>query len=96
MENIQNVTPSMVMQAYSGKIGCMCGCKGKYWVMPEHKDLVAKSNGYEPEDKELNPKQVTKILRLIQAEAENENFEMTEQGAFLQLHGKQLAVYFAK
>ena len=31
MKNIQDITPSEVKRAYKGKIGCMCGCKGKYY-----------------------------------------------------------------
>lgn len=28
---LQNVTAADVAQVYSGKQGCMCGCKGKYF-----------------------------------------------------------------
>jgi hypothetical protein len=33
METIkpQEITPAQVQRAYKGKIGCMCGCKGKYF-----------------------------------------------------------------
>ena len=31
--DIQSVTPSQVVKAYVGKVGCMCGCKGKSWVV---------------------------------------------------------------
>ncbi len=34
-EIIQSLTPSDIRQAYSGKPGCACGCKGKYSCMPE-------------------------------------------------------------
>jgi hypothetical protein len=29
--DIQSITPDMVVRAYVGKPGCMCGCKGKYY-----------------------------------------------------------------
>ena len=29
--NVQEINPSQVVRAYKGKIGCMCGCKGKYY-----------------------------------------------------------------
>jgi len=32
MKNIQDITPADVKQAYKGKIGCMCGCRGKHYT----------------------------------------------------------------
>ena len=32
MKNIQDITPSEVKRAYKGKIGCMCGCRGKHYT----------------------------------------------------------------
>lgn len=29
--DIQAITPSQIVRAYKGKVGCMCGCKGKYY-----------------------------------------------------------------
>ena len=29
--DIQSISPSQVVKAYVGKVGCMCGCKGKYY-----------------------------------------------------------------
>lgn len=42
MKNIQDITPADVKQAYKGKIGCMCGCKGKYWTPEQSKAMVTK------------------------------------------------------
>lgn len=54
--DIQSVTPANVVKAYLGKVGCMCGCKGKYYgTRPSH------------EIDRVDPKMVTKILRTIQA-----------------------------
>lgn len=54
--NIQEITPSQIVRAYSGKIGCMCGCKGKYYT----------SVADDPYSN-INPGMVTRILRTIQA-----------------------------
>jgi hypothetical protein len=54
--NIQEITPSQIVRAYSGKIGCMCGCKGKYYTS------VADGT-----HSDTNPGMVTRILRTIQA-----------------------------
>jgi len=32
--NIQSITPEQVTRAYTGKPGCMCGCKGTYAANP--------------------------------------------------------------
>jgi len=57
--DIQSISPSQVVKAYVGKVGCMCGCKGKYYG---HVDG--------PEVDRVDPKMVTKILRTIQANEE--------------------------
>ncbi|NBT35498.1 MAG: hypothetical protein EBT03_08160 [Betaproteobacteria bacterium] len=31
--DIQSITLSQVRRAYIGKVGCMCGCKGKYFAV---------------------------------------------------------------
>lgn len=54
--DIQAITPSQIVRAYSGKIGCMCGCKGKYYTS------VAGGT-----HSTVNPGMVTRILRTIQA-----------------------------
>jgi len=59
--NIQEITPSQIVRAYSGKIGCMCGCKGKYYTS------VADGT-----HSNTNPGMVTRILRTIQAAAPEE------------------------
>jgi hypothetical protein len=53
--DIQNISPSQVVKAYVGKVGCMCGCKGKYYTHAESPFA------------RVAPKMVTKILRTIQA-----------------------------
>lgn len=30
-KDIQKVTLENVCKVYSGRLGCMCGCRGKYW-----------------------------------------------------------------
>ena len=54
--NIQEITPSQIVRAYSGKGGCMCGCRGKYYTSVADGTYSA-----------VNPGMVTRILRTIQA-----------------------------
>ena len=57
--DIQSISPSQVVKAYVGKVGCMCGCRGKYYGLAESIEIDR-----------VDPKMVTKILRTIQANEE--------------------------
>ncbi len=67
--DIQSVTPAQVVSVYSGKAGkCMCGCAGNHRYNPDHAELGAKRRGYPVLAEDINMTQVTRVLRLIQAE----------------------------
>jgi hypothetical protein len=66
--NIQEITPSQIVRAYSGKVGCMCGCKGKYYT-----SVADGTHSME------NPGMVTRILHIIQA-APPEEIEVNVPG----------------
>lgn len=69
--DIQAITPDMVRSVYSGKRGkCMCGCAGNHRYNPAHREEGSKDRGYAVADDEVNMAQVTRVLRLIQAEPE--------------------------
>ena len=40
--NLQAITPAQIVRAYKGKVGCMCGCKGKYYEPAESLAMVTK------------------------------------------------------
>lgn len=80
--DIQSISPSQVVKAYVGKIGCMCGCKGKYYGHAAGVEI----------DK-VDPKMVTKILRTIQA---NEDaVEVDGDILAYEVKGKTYAVYLS-
>lgn len=60
--NIQGITEDMVFEVYKGKIGCMCGCKGKYYTtkVKEANDQC----GY-PYHKRKSPAKVREVLDAI-------------------------------
>lgn len=66
MKDIQEITPAMVAKTYSGRPGCMCGCKGKYFYNSLHVKESSKSVGYDVSDS-INDRMVTKILRILQS-----------------------------
>ena len=60
-EIVQSLTVADIRQAYSGRPGCACGCRGKYSCTPDS-----------PEAKDgdkVNARTVTMILRKVQAAA---------------------------
>ncbi len=76
MLKLQEITTAHVVSVYSGKLGkCMCGCSGNHRVNPEHRELAGKRRGYAISDDEVNLAQVTRVLRLIQAEGETAKIE---------------------
>lgn len=85
-KNIQDLTPADVSRAYSGRQGCMCGCKGKYYVSKaEAADEDAPSI--------VNPGMVTKVLRTIQANEEAANMEADGSCVYLDLGGRSYVAY---
>jgi hypothetical protein len=84
---------SNITRVYSGKIGCMCGCNGKYTTNPAYKEQVSKERGYPVSDDECNTRSVKiiagKVLRNSNAQAEG-NYMFVEQ------NGRISVVYFAK
>lgn len=84
--NIQDITPSQVRRAYKGKPGCMCGCKGKYYVN--------KLQG--PDDySTVDPKNVIKVLRAMQLNEELVDMDVTgdETIFFATISGKNHTIY---
>lgn len=82
MINIQEINPSQVVRAYTGKVGCMCGCKGKYYAAASD-DVSA-----------VNPIMVTRILRTIQA-APPEEIEVGHEYIAWDKGGKTWVAYTA-
>lgn len=83
---------SKVIRVYSGKRGCMCGCRGKYTANPAYREQESKELGYPLEDNECSERSVKiiagKVLRNPNAKREN-------NCVFVEENGRILAVYFA-
>jgi len=68
-EIVQSLTVADILKAYSGKPGCACGCRGSYRVTPASRKEADVDTGYAYSDDEVNERQVTRVLREIQAAA---------------------------
>lgn len=74
--NLQELNPSNVMSVYSGRAGaCCCGCKGKHHYNSSHVDEATADRGYLVTPDEVNDSQVTRVLRLVQANEPAVRFE---------------------
>lgn len=51
-----------VLKVYSGKLGCMCGCKGKYKYASKHQVLGGKDRGYDVGDDEVSDRSVKRMV----------------------------------
>ena len=95
-EQFQAMGVGEVSKAYSGKPGCMCGCKGRYYVCEHAREVSEEERGYKLDDDDVSDKQVLRILRLVQAEAACGTVEFGDTYAYAEVNdGKRAyAIYF--
>ena len=88
MVGIGQVKVEDVVQVYSGKPGCGCGCRGNYRVNPSHLEMANKERGYDYGRKDVSLMQVKSVLHILQ-EAEASGPGTVEIGEA----GKNMLVY---
>ena len=64
-ERLAALTTDDIMQVYSGKPGCRCGCNGKYSVNPKYLAEANKDRGYDHDPEDLNLTQVKRVLNIL-------------------------------
>jgi len=64
MKILKNLTirTEDVLSSYSGKLGCMCGCNGKYSYNSQNRDLASKDRGYAVGDDDINDNSVKRMV----------------------------------
>ncbi len=77
-----------VYKTYSGKIGCMCGCRGKYSYTA--KGAVEHSPGYDVSDK-VNERSVKLIAGKV---LRNSNAKREDNYVFVEQNGRILVAWF--
>ena len=65
-EIVNSLTTADILQAYSGKPGCACGCNGTYVITAESRVEADKSRGYPHTDEDVNPTQLKRVLKQVQ------------------------------
>ncbi len=58
---------TQVYDAYSGRPGCACGCRGKHTYTSNHRAYASENRGYEVTDDEVNDKTVKLLVNKVQA-----------------------------
>lgn len=64
---LQTIQPADVLRAYAGRSGCMCGCRGRYWVTAASRAEAEVNAAAAVDDDDVSEAQVTRVLRLAQA-----------------------------
>lgn len=67
IESRPKIDRNRVIMVYTGKQGCMCGCKGKYHYPKAMQAEGGKRRGYAVSDDEVNERVVTRIINRISA-----------------------------
>lgn len=93
MIDLQLLNLSNVKRAYLGKVGCMCGCKGKYFASAEANAESALENGYERHD-DTDPNARLKVLRAIQLHAASGGaYGREDDYVFAEFKGKNYTIW---
>ena len=87
-----------VASVYSGKPGCMCGCKGTYKYASKWREASSEDRGYKVNDEEINDSSVKLIVNKMNTLLETEAYEeaeRTDQYLFIDTGSRYYAAYFA-
>ncbi len=80
-----------VMQVYSGRPGCMCGCLGNYRVAKEHLVAANITRGYDHDPSDVNDRQVRRVVKILEAQA---GVDVDPSYVFAEVDGRYYAAYF--
>lgn len=79
--------------SYNGKRGCMCGCRGKYYYVNQHKDYAEKDRGYKLDDDEINDIAVKKMFNKL-INDENSIYDPNAKCLYLETETRNSVVFF--
>lgn len=88
-----NINVSNILKVYNGKVGCMCGCLGKYSVPTCNREAASKDRGYAVSDDECSDRSVKIIAKKVLS---NPNVQFEDSWAFVEDRraNKNQVVYF--
>jgi hypothetical protein len=60
---LESLPVEKLMSAYSGALGCACGCRGRYRYTSAHREAAGATRGYPIMDKDVSDRGAARILR---------------------------------
>lgn len=93
----KRINVNAVGKVYSGRPGCMCGCRGKYTAATKHLEWANKDRGYPylSAAGEVSDRSVAVIVNKMNKFAELLEWADDGQYAYLELDGRIYCAYFA-
>ena len=79
-----------VVNVYSGRHGCMCGCLGKYSYASRYQAAGGSRRGYAVADDEVSDRSVRVIVGKLNR---NPNTKVEDGVAWVEVNGRWLAAY---
>ena len=65
-----NITVADVVKVYTGRPGCMCGCKGKYRINPAYREAVQADRGSHVTDDEVSLRSCQQAVARLERNAD--------------------------
>ena len=81
-----------VIKVYSGRQGCMCGCRGRYSYASAFQQQASVERGYAVEHEEVNDRSVKIIVGKLNR---NPDTKIEDGIAWVNVGDRQLAAYFS-
>jgi len=80
-DRLHKLTSADVISVYSGKAHhCCCGCAGIHRYNTLYRHSAAKWRGYAIQDEEFNDRQISRVLKIVQANSASAHFDPTYVG----------------
>lgn len=93
--NLLSLTPADVASVYSGRDGkCCCGCSGNHRYSSARATVESTRRGYEITPDEVNDRQVAKVLRIVQENAERAEFSDEYRTFYSLVLGERLYIVY--
>lgn len=84
------IDSSKIVSVYSGRPGCMCGCRGKSSYAAQFVEQGSKERGYPVEPDEISDRNVRRIVNLLNKDP---NTKIEDGIAYLETDTRYYAAY---
>jgi hypothetical protein len=82
-----------VLKVYFGRLGCMCGCQGKYKITADKMELASKDRGYAYDDEDVSERTVKRITKQV---LNHPDVKFEGSYAYVEEGDRQKVVYFVE